>query len=160
MLKNIIIGRTVLSLSLCFSGWCPASQMSLADSPESVVDEIGMSSLLIETSESDLALLPTSPIEASKVKPTEPETTAHISNFGIPIASHKLSDLRGGFDVVKNDMQLSGVVTNNSAVDVMTGSNTIASGSFANSSGFPMVVQNSGSNVLIQNATIINLQYQ
>jgi len=51
-------------------------------------------------------------------------------------------------------------VANNSAFNVMTGSNSIADGSFTNSSGFPMVIQNSGSNVLIQNATIINLQYQ
>ena len=160
MLKNIFNGRTVLTLSLCFSGWCQASQMSLPDSPESVVDEIGMGSLLTEKIESDLAQLPASPIEVSKAKPVESETSAFVSNFGKPIASSQLSDLRGGFDVVKNDMQLSGVVTNNSAVDVMTGSNYIANGSFANSSGFPMVVQNSGSNVLIQNATIINLQYQ
>jgi hypothetical protein len=43
-------------------------------------------------------------------------------------------------------------------VDVLSGSNYIANGSFANASGVPMVVQNSGSNVLIQNATIINVQ--
>lgn len=76
------------------------------------------------------------------------------------MASAQLDGYRGGFDVVKNDMQLSGAVTNNSAVDVLSGSNFIADGSFANASGMPMVVQNSGSNVLIQNATIINVQMQ
>jgi hypothetical protein len=40
----------------------------------------------------------------------------------------------------------------------MTGANTIDAGSFANMSGIPVVIQNSGANVLIQNATIINLQ--
>jgi hypothetical protein len=55
---------------------------------------------------------------------------------------------------------LSGSVANNSAVNVMTGNNSIADGSFSNASGFPIVIQNSGANVLIQNATIINLQYQ
>jgi hypothetical protein len=34
----------------------------------------------------------------------------------------------------------------------------IQGGSFANMSGIPIVVQNSGANVLIQNATVINLQ--
>jgi hypothetical protein len=42
----------------------------------------------------------------------------------------------------------------------LTGSNSIAAGSFANMSGLPLVVQNSGANVLIQNAVIINLQMQ
>ena len=82
------------------------------------------------------------------------------SDFGPPATSAQLGDLRGGFVQVNNDMQLTGVTSNNLAIDVKSGSNFIASGSFANSSGFPMVVQNSGSNVLIQNATIINLQLQ
>jgi hypothetical protein len=38
--------------------------------------------------------------------------------------------------------------------------NVISGGSFANSSGLPVVIQNSGANVLIQNATVINLQLQ
>jgi hypothetical protein len=81
-----------------------------------------------------------------------------VSSFGIPLAAAQLEGYRGGFDVVKNDMLLSGTVANNSTVDVLSGSNYIANGSFANASGVPMVVQNSGSNVLIQNATIINVQ--
>lgn len=82
------------------------------------------------------------------------------SDFGVPIPVSALDSYRGGFDMVNNNMQLSGAVTNNSAVHVMTGSNYIADGSFANASGFPMVIQNSGANVLIQNATIINVQYE
>jgi hypothetical protein len=160
MLNNILIGRSVMALSLCFSGLCQASQMTLSDVPESVLGEIEVSALSAEKTETDMALLPVESPEFSAVKAIAPETSVIVSDFGIPIASNQLSDLRGGFDLVKNDMQLSGVVTNNSAVDVLTGNNYIANGSFANSSGFPMVVQNSGSNVLIQNATIINLQYQ
>lgn len=53
---------------------------------------------------------------------------------------------------------LDGFVTGNSAVNMSTGANTIAGGSFANMSGLPVVIQNSGANVLIQNATVINLQ--
>ena len=36
--------------------------------------------------------------------------------------------------------------------------NSIDGGALANASGVPIVIQNSGANVLIQNATIINLQ--
>lgn len=92
--------------------------------------------------------------------PSAAPAVTEVSGFGTPLASAQLDGYRGGFDVVKNDMQLSGAVTNNSAVDVLSGSNFIANGSFANASGMPMVVQNSGSNVLIQNAMIINVQMQ
>ena len=102
------------------------------------------------------AASPMEPLEAQRVL-AEPAT---IAGFGAPIAGAQLDVYRGGFDVVNNDMQLSGAVTNNSASYIATGNNTIAGGSFTNSNGFPMVIQNSGSNVLIQNATIINLQYQ
>ena len=36
--------------------------------------------------------------------------------------------------------------------------NTVSSGAFAGTAGLPMVIQNSGNNVLIQNATIVNVQ--
>jgi hypothetical protein len=79
--------------------------------------------------------------------------------FGAPAALSQLEESRGGTDV-HNDMKLDGVVTGNSAVNVATGSNTIDSGAFANMSGIPVVIQNSGANVLIQSATIVNLQFQ
>jgi hypothetical protein len=160
MLKKIFTGRSAMALSLCFSGWCQADQMTLTDATESLSDGIEIHALTTETAATNLTPLSSTATEVSEVKPAAPEAPVAVLKFGTPIASSQLNDLRGGFDVVKNDMQLSGVVTNNSAVDVMSGSNYIANGSFANSSGFPMVVQNSGSNVLIQNATIINLQYQ
>ena len=64
---------------------------------------------------------------------------------------------RGGIDVV-NEMMLRGVVANNKASNLTTGSNVIADGAFSNTVGLPLVVQNTGNGVLIQNATIINLQ--
>jgi hypothetical protein len=79
--------------------------------------------------------------------------------FGAPAAVTQLEESRGGTDV-HNDMKLDGVVTGNSAVNVATGSNTIDSGAFANMSGIPVVIQNSGANVLIQSATIVNLQFK
>lgn len=96
---------------------------------------------------------PTAVVRAAEAAP--PPT---VSGFGVPLASKQLDDYRGGFTVVKNDMQLSGVVTNNTATDVVTGNNTITNGAFSNASGLPMVIQNSGANVLIQNSTILNVQ--
>jgi hypothetical protein len=69
-----------------------------------------------------------------------------------------LDQARGGADIVSNNARLSGVVSNNSASQLTTGANIIQSNSFANASGIPVVIQNSGANVLIQNATVINLQ--
>lgn len=81
-----------------------------------------------------------------------------VSGLGMPMESSHLENYRGGFDLVKNDMKLMGSVANNSAEHVWSGNNVIADGAFSNATGFPMVVQNSGSNVLIQNATIVNVQ--
>jgi hypothetical protein len=55
-------------------------------------------------------------------------------------------------------MKLAGTTAGNTAIDVATGTNTISAGAFSNMSGLPLVVQNSGANVLIQNAVILNLQ--
>ena len=51
-------------------------------------------------------------------------------------------------------------VSRNVATDLSTGANIIQQGSFAGASGMPMIIQNSGANVSIQNATVINLQFR
>ena len=76
------------------------------------------------------------------------------------VALDQLEHERGREDTVRQDTKLNGDVANISATNVNTGSNTIDAGSFANMSGIPVVIQNSGANVLIQNATVINLQFQ
>jgi hypothetical protein len=74
-----------------------------------------------------------------------------------PIPAAALATKRGG-DRVFNDAQLKGVVADNQAINVNTGMNVISDGAFAGSSGLSTVIQNSGNNVLIQNATIVNVQ--
>jgi hypothetical protein len=74
-----------------------------------------------------------------------------------PLDAKALATKRGGADVV-NDMLLKGVVADNRASNLTTGNNTISDGSFSGLVGVPLVVQNSGNGVLIQNATIINVQ--
>jgi hypothetical protein len=80
------------------------------------------------------------------------------AGFDKPVASAKLAGYRGGTALVSSDMQLSGTTASNSAVNVATGTNAISAGSFSNMSGLPIVIQNTGANVLIQNAVILNLQ--
>ncbi len=77
-----------------------------------------------------------------------------------PVTDERLAALHAGADTVSNDMRLNGAVTGNATTDVVSGVNTISSGAFSNASGLPVAIQNSGSNVLIQNATIINIHMQ
>ena len=87
-----------------------------------------------------------------------PARHAGAVGFGKPVESASLAGMRGGTEVVNNDMRLAGTTAGNTAFNVATGSNAISAGAFANMSGFPVVIQNSGANVLIQNAVILNLQ--
>jgi hypothetical protein len=95
---------------------------------------------------------------------TDADKTAKPDALGFGPAADlgKLEHSRGGTDTfnTNNNANLNGVVTGNSAVNVVTGTNTIDAGAFANMSGIPVVIQNSGANVLIQNATIVNLQFK
>lgn len=77
--------------------------------------------------------------------------------FGSAVAAEALEDYRGGADVQLNEIRVGGTVHENSASNLETGSNFITEGAFTNTVGFPTTIQNSGNNVLIQNATIINV---
>jgi len=83
------------------------------------------------------------------------ETVAFVAT---PVDSATLDGYRGGAELTRNDMTLNGTTANNSARNVETGDNSISAGSFSNMSGLPVVIQNSGANVLIQNAVIVNVQ--
>jgi hypothetical protein len=88
-----------------------------------------------------------------------PATSGLGVDFGPAADIGKLEQSRGGADT-KTDVKLDGVVTGNSATNVNTGGNVIDAGSFANMSGIPVVIQNSGANVLIQSSTVINVQFK
>ena len=83
-----------------------------------------------------------------------------LSMFGsAAVADDQLDQLRGRLTVF-NSNEVDGQLYNNEAVSNVTGSNFVTDGSFAGMSGFSTVIQNSGNNVLIQNATVLNLQFQ
>ena len=79
--------------------------------------------------------------------------------LGKAVTEDALSQLRGGDASVAVSVDNNGSVAGNSAVNVVSGDNRIGEGAFANASGLPMIIQNSGSNVLIQNGTSINVQF-
>ena len=82
------------------------------------------------------------------------------ADFGAAVTVDKLDKERGKDPAVSGEANLGGVVTGNSASSVTTGSNAIDTGSFANMSGLPVVIQNTGANVMIQNATVINVLFK
>jgi hypothetical protein len=73
------------------------------------------------------------------------------------LADSDLALQRGGTDVRLNDIHAGANLTNNSAFNDNTGNNAITEGAFTGTAGLPMVIQNSGNNVIIQNATILNV---
>lgn len=76
-----------------------------------------------------------------------------------PVDAQALGQQRGGAQTVSL-MKLQGVVADNHASELVTGQNSITDGAFSGAAGLPTVIQNSGNNVLIQNATIVNVQVQ
>lgn len=101
------------------------------------------------------------PLQATAQETTPPAMAGQAKLFdSARIDAEFLEVMRGGAELNLYDLKSEGVVSNNQASNLTTGSNWITDGSLAGASGFSTVVQNSGNNVLIQNATIINLQVQ
>lgn len=102
---------------------------------------------------------PAAPLPAPPGKSSGTTTSGQLDGFGPSVATATLAKLSGG-TAVTEQMTLNGSVSQNTDDHVVTGSNLISSGSFSGAAGLPMVIQNTGNNVLIQNATIVNVQFQ
>jgi len=102
-----------------------------------------------------VAAQPPAAAEPAVVTPASADLEAAF--VAMPADDDTLSTLRGGAQTW-NEATLTGTTADNSARNVTTGSNSVAGGSFDNMSGLPIVIQNTGANVLIQNAVILNLQ--
>ncbi|WP_254423937.1 hypothetical protein [Rhodanobacter sp. C03] len=92
-------------------------------------------------------------------KPAPPVQPAHMDSMGPSVAIGTLAKLTGGASVSEK-MTLTGTVSNNHDDHVVTGLNDMSGNSFAGSAGLSTVIQNTGNNVLIQNATIVNVQFK
>ncbi|SEP13346.1 hypothetical protein SAMN02800692_3868 [Luteibacter sp. UNC138MFCol5.1] len=88
---------------------------------------------------------------------TPPQQSPPIS-FGQPTPVEALGDMTGGSDTTHNTNQLNATMSEADARRNITGTNVISSDALSNASGIPTVIQNSGNNVIIQNATIVNLR--
>ena len=92
---------------------------------------------------------------------TVPDDSSTIeSGLGAPVSAQTLNTYRGGHVFQLSEANLSAQMSDNQASNNVTGSNIVSSQAFSGASGIPTVIQNSGNNVIIQNATILNLQMQ
>lgn len=109
-----------------------------------------------------LPVVPASDI-ISSVEATPPaqaeEEIDNATDIGASVDVMKLDRLRGGTSTVENNVLLDGTVEGNTADHVVSGSNAISDGAFSNASGINTVIQNTGSNVLIQNGMVVNVQF-
>jgi hypothetical protein len=102
---------------------------------------------------------PTVAVDTSMPDPAATKAAPAIAGIGAPLPAASLQSMRGGDSTVNNNVDIRGGVDGNTATDVVSGTNVIQGGSFANANGISTVIQNSGSNVLIQNGTVVNVQF-
>lgn len=75
-----------------------------------------------------------------------------------PVSDSTLSNTRGTFNPAQLGVAtLDATTANNSSDNSITGFNQISSDALGNSKGVVSLIQNTGNNVIIQNATIVNL---
>jgi hypothetical protein len=86
--------------------------------------------------------------------------TPEPGTLGAAIPETQLASNRGGHTLELNTNNLDAQLYENQAIANVTGNNFITNGAFSGANGMPTVIQNSGNNVLIQNATILNLKLQ
>jgi hypothetical protein len=108
-----------------------------------------------------LAALLSLPVVATPAGPElAPPALAGQPSPPAAASADTLDNARGGSDAIASDTRVQGGVNGNSATNVTTGNNVIQSGSFANTAGITVVFQNTGANVLMQHATVVNLQFK
>lgn len=79
--------------------------------------------------------------------------------LGPAIPDQALAGLRGGEGSTVVSVDTHGTVDGNTANQIVSGDNRVDGGAFANAAGLNTVIQNSGSNVLIQNGTSVNVRF-
>ena len=93
----------------------------------------------------------------------ESSEKAKSASWGDPVPSASLDTQRGGADTGSTTVNanfLNAKLYDNTAKNNVTGNNSIMGNAFAGASGIPIVIQNSGNNVIIQNGMVLNLTMQ
>lgn len=83
-----------------------------------------------------------------------PETES-ISDEALDASRGKLYQV--DIDYVSATSDIDGISVGNTAIGNRSGDNVISNGSLSGASGITNVIQNTGNNVLIQSATVVNL---
>jgi len=96
---------------------------------------------------------------AAQVRNAAQPAADRVDGLGLRVDAATLGSLSGGTELSQK-MTLTGTVSNNQTDHAVTGNNVISTGSFDGAAGLPMVIQNTGNGVLIQNATIISVKLQ
>lgn len=98
---------------------------------------------------------------------TEAAQSRELMDMGDPVSGEMLHSLSGGqgvsidaIDILANNMQLTANMKDNLLYSTSTGLNQVSNDAFSNASGISTVVQNSGNQVIINNAFILNLHMQ
>ena len=162
--------RWILATSVSLIAWLPGQAVwaQQADSPVTQAMTPIQTVAPTQATATTPTVSPTQGLATTTAQPgadtptpsTPAAQTADTANgLGQAVSSTQLDTYRGGSQTF-NDMQVNGTLSDTRALGVQTGSNAIADGSFANASGLPTVIQNTGNNVLIQNATIVNVQFK
>ena len=98
-------------------------------------------------------------LSLSSVSADESAAVADAEFLGATVSDRTLDAQRGG-EMYFNEIDEYAELTDNTAVDNVTGANFITDNAFGGASGLPVAVQNTGNNVIIQNSFILNLQMQ
>lgn len=77
---------------------------------------------------------------------------------GSRLGLSRLDELRGG-DGSESNVLIDGLVDGNNADNINSGDNQLGGGAFGQAAGINTVIQNTGSNVLIQSGTAVSVQF-
>ncbi|TKR33279.1 hypothetical protein FCE95_02935 [Luteimonas gilva] len=105
---------------------------------------------------------PAMAVDPQTVAPeTAPSANAQpVPGLGRRMDPSALDALRGGDDDwTQNNIDIQGQLDGNTAQNIASGDNVLDGGAFANASGIATVIQNSGSNVLIQNGMVVDVRF-
>lgn len=155
---RVILYRASLLAVLPFglAGWATAAESQSVPSSDGPSTRLQQASIRDAVSATAITITPTDAGSLRAGIAAQPG----IPGIGPALASEALGEMRGGDNItVDNDIVVNGEVTDNHAENIISGTNIIDGGAFGNASGISTVIQNSGSNVLIQNAMIVNVQF-
>lgn len=107
-------------------------------------------------------------VKANEIDPQSEVTPPELISLGdaeLEISADELGEnrARAMLEIDKvfiNDQELNGSVSGNTAVNTYSGDNNISGEAFGNATGFVNTIQNTGNNVLIQSATIVNVSIE